>query len=248
MTLWRLELLRLWRTHRWLAIAGTFGFFALLGPLAARYLQEIVSAVGGDVEVQLPAPTAVEGMAQFVSNLSQLGVLAVVVVAAAAFVFDRRIEASVFYRSRLESVRRTVTTRWVVTAVAVLVALVVATAIAWGLTTALIEAPELGATALGTLYGALYFGFVVSVTLAVASFTRTVITTTFATVAVLLLFPVLSLIGPLEPWLPSELLAAVVELVAGAPASDFARATLVTVVTIPLLVSWAITRLDRREL
>lgn len=247
MTLWKLELLRLWRTRRWMALAGTFGFFAIIGPISARYLQEILSTVG-EIDVTVPPPSAAQAMAQFTSNVSQLGVLAVVIVAASALAFDRRIEAAAFYRSRLSSVRSTVIPRWAVTTAGAAGSLTVATAIAWGLTAGLIDVPDVTATAIGTVYGALYLALVTAITVAVASITRTVLATVFATVAVIAVVSALSLITSIERWLPSELLGAVVELVAGADATEFLPSVAVTIVVIPSLLAWGIARLDRREL
>jgi len=38
MSLWRLEVLRLWRTQRWLILLAVFVSLGVLGPLTARYL------------------------------------------------------------------------------------------------------------------------------------------------------------------------------------------------------------------
>lgn len=247
MTLWKLEVLRLWRTRRWLALVGTFGFFAILGPITARYLQQIISTVG-DVAVELPPPSAAQAMAQYASNIAQLGVLVVVIVAASALAFDQRIEAAAFYRSRLPSVGPTLLPRWAVTAGAAAVTFIVATGLAWWLTAGLVAAPDPAATAIGALYGALYLAFVAAVTAIVAAFVRTVVATVFATVAVLVAVAAASFVASIEPWLPSELLGAVVELVGGTEATEFLPAAAITVVLTPALLMLAIVRLDRREL
>ena len=79
MSLWSLELLRLARTHRWMIVFGVYGFFAITGPLMARYFNEIIARFGGDVTVIAPDPRPVDGLAFFLDNASQLGLLAVVV-------------------------------------------------------------------------------------------------------------------------------------------------------------------------
>ena len=50
MSLWRLEWLRLTRTKRWIALVGVYLFFGLLGPFTARYMAEIISFAGGELE------------------------------------------------------------------------------------------------------------------------------------------------------------------------------------------------------
>ena len=85
MSLWRLEWLRLVRTRRLVALLSVYAFFGLVGPLSARYLAEIIRAVGTNgVQVQFPTPTPADGIAQFVSNASQIGLLVVVLIAASA--------------------------------------------------------------------------------------------------------------------------------------------------------------------
>lgn len=64
----------------------------------------------------------------------------------------------------------------------------------------------------------------------------------------LLAFPVISIWGPLGPWLPSELVGAAAALVEGAPAGDFVRAALVTVVATLALLAVALRRFSLREL
>src|SRR5690606_23873677 len=106
MSLWRLEWLRLVRTRRVVAILGVYVFFGLTGPLAARYLSEILGQVGTPgVKVEFPPPVPADGITQFLGNASQIGLLIVVIVAASALAFDARREMGVFLRTRAASVR-----------------------------------------------------------------------------------------------------------------------------------------------
>jgi hypothetical protein len=47
----RLEWLRLTRTPRAIALAGVYLFFGLLGPVTARYLQDIVNRAQSGVQI-----------------------------------------------------------------------------------------------------------------------------------------------------------------------------------------------------
>lgn len=64
----------------------------------------------------------------------------------------------------------------------------------------------------------------------------------------LLVLPILQLIGPIEPWLPSKLLGATTSLLAGESASELLKSLAVTVLLVPVLLAGAILRLERREL
>jgi len=53
---------------------------------------------------------------------------------------------------------------------------------------------------------------------------------------------------PVQPWLPSALVNAVVALIEGAPVSDYLRAAGVAIVATPALLALASWRAERREL
>ena len=119
MSLWRLEWLRLVRTRRWLALAAIFLFFAVVGPLTARYLGEIVERFGGEIEVTVPEPLPIDGIVQYVGGAFQLGLLVAVIVAAGSLTLDANPEIGIFFRTRVRNVRRLLVPRYVVSAAAV---------------------------------------------------------------------------------------------------------------------------------
>jgi ABC-2 type transport system permease protein len=248
MTLWRLEVTRLVRTHRWMILFGAFGLFGVLGPVTARYLNEIVQRLGEGVVITAPEPRPVDGLIQFVSNTSQIGLLAVVVVAASSLTLDAKPEVSAFLRTKVARAGTLVLPGAVVIAAAAIAALVVGTALAWVLTDALIGSLPAGPMVIGTAYGALYLAFVVAVVAAVAGFTRGQAATVFGALGVLLALPIVGVLDPIRPWLPSELLTAVAAMVEGAAAGDFARAVAVTLLATAGLIALAARGVERREL
>ncbi|HEX6338374.1 MAG TPA: hypothetical protein VFZ85_15545 [Jiangellaceae bacterium] len=248
MNLWKLELARLTRTYRWMLLFGVYAFFAVLGPLSARYLNEIIGQFGGDVTIIAPDPRPVDGIAQFIGNVSQLGLLAVAVVAAGALALDARPEVAAFLRTKVSRAYDLMLPRYAVSTGAAIGALLVGTAIAWAMTESLLGSLSVGAMLVGTLYGALYLVFAVAVVAVVAGFLRSQVATVFGSLAVLLALPMVALIEPLRPWLPSELLAAIGALLEGASAGDFARAVIVTLVVTPALLALATRRFALREL
>lgn len=247
MTLWTLERLRLVRTNRLLALLGAYLFFGVTGPLTARYLEQIMSRFGGEMQITLPDPTAADGITQFTSNAGQLGLLAVVVIGAGSLALDADREKAIFLRTRVRNAWQLLLPRVVTTTAAAVTALVLGTVVAAVLSVALIGELDPVAVVVGTLYGALYLAFAVAVTAAVASVTSSVISTVLTTVATLIALPIVSLVPGLSRWVPSELLGAIDELVRGAPASQAAPAAGVTVVAIGALLALAATRIERRE-
>lgn len=249
MTLLRLEILRLVRTRRWLLVVGVYAFFGLIGPLFARYLNEIIDRFGGgEIIVVGHDPQPVDGIVQFLGNVSQLGILAVIVVAAGSLAIDARPEIAAFLRTRVARTRSLLFPRLVVVGGVAGLSLILGTALAWAFTTALIGSLPVGPMLLGTLLGLVYLAVVVAVVAAVATFTRSVVGTVFASLAVVIAMPILSLVPPLTRWLPSELLAAVAGLIDGETLSAYAPAAATSLVVVAALVAIAVHRGERREL
>ncbi len=248
MTLWRLEILRLLRTKRLLILLAVYGFFGVTGPLTARYIREIIQRFGQGMNIEMPTPTPPDGITQFTSNAGQLGLLAVVIVAAGALAVDAHPEIAAFLRTRVRSTAQLLLPRYVVSAVAAIVALVVGTGLAWGLTAALIGNPDSTGVIVGTLLGALYLLFAVAVTAAMASVSGSVLTTVLWSVMTLIAFPVVGIIGVVRPWLPSQLLGAIDALVRGASVGDYWQSALVAAVSIVALFALAVRRTGLREI
>lgn len=244
MDLWRLERLRLTRTSRLWVLLGIYAFFGALGPITARYIEQILSRFGGSemAGLQLPAPTPPDGIAQFTSNASQLGVLAVVVVAAGALTIDAVPEFGAFLRTRVRSARALMLPRLVTVTTAAVAALVVGTLLAVAITVPLLGALDPGAVVLGTVAGAVYLAMAVAITAAVAARSSSVLSTVLLTVAVLLALPLLALVPGLADWVPSELVGAIDALLRGAPGTEVVPPLLAglvaTTVAATLAVRW----------
>src|SRR5450759_2482501 len=102
MSPWRVEWLRLVRTRRLLALAGTFVFFSFSGPLTAAYLPELLrnGAASPGVKIILSKPGPADGIQGYSDNVLLIGLIVMVVVAASACAVDARPALSAFYRSR----------------------------------------------------------------------------------------------------------------------------------------------------
>lgn len=248
MSLWRLEVLRMVRTYRWIIVVAVYLLFGVLGPVSARYLNEIVGNFAGDITIVMPDPRPVDGILQFVSNTTQLGLLAVVIVAASALAVDARTEVAAFLRTRVEHGAVLLWPRYVVATAIATLALLTGTAAAWALTAVMLGGLPAGAMVAGTAMGALYLAFAVAVVAAAGAIARGVLPTVFAALAVLILLPIAGVLPVVEPWLPSHLVTAVVALLEGEPASDYLRAVGVTIVVIPLLLALAARQLQHRDL
>ena len=248
MNLWKLESIRLFRTKRWVALVGVYVFFGFVGPLSARYISEILENFGGGVPVVVPDPVPADGIASYVSNAAQIGLLVSVGIAAAALAFDAKPQMGVFLRTRVAHVRNIIAPRYVVITAAVAGSFVLGSIAAWYESTVLMGALPLGSWMVGTLLGCVYLAFTTAVVAAGAGRTSSVLVTTVVAIGILLLLPIIGLAPSVGEWLPSHLVGAVDALVRGAPAADYLGATVVsvalTIVALALAVRWA----EHREL
>lgn len=248
MNLWRLEWLRLVRTRRWVGLFGVYLFFGFLGPITARYIEQILSNFGGDIKVVVPSPVPADGITQYVSNAAQLGLLVSVGIAAAALTFDAKPQMGIFLRTRAHRIRDIIVPRFAVMSLAVVGGFVLGSIAALYESVVLMGALPIGGWLLGTLLGSLYLVFAVALVAMVAARAKSVMLTLVASIAVLLLMPIVGVVPALSEWLPSHLVGAVDGLVRNDGFSDYVRAAIVTVgltiVALRVAVRWA----GKREL
>ena len=245
MSLWRLEILRLFRTHRLWILLAVFTSFGALGPLTARFLPEIVAAFGGGIEISVPPPSPELAMAGYLGNALQIGILAVAFVAAAALAFDAKPEMAVYLRTRA-TIQRILTPRYTVNMVAAIASFVIGTAVAYVGTALLIDAPRLGGTLVASMLLAVYLAFVVALTGLAASFVRSVTGAALISVGALIVFGIIGLIPQVDQWLPSNLVGSFDALIAG---GEFAywRSLLSTIILSMGSIAASFVLMGRRE-
>lgn len=248
MNLWRLEWLRLVRTKRWIALVGIYVFFGLLGPLSARYVGEIVERFGGGVQVTFPPPVPADGMIQYVSNVSQLGLLVAVVVAAGSLAFDAKPEMGVFLRTRVPRVWDILVPRLAVTFLAVGASFVLGALAAWYETVVLIGSLPVGGTLAGIGFGLVYLAMVIAVVAAAGSRAGSVLGAVMITIVVLLVMPILGIVEAIGRWLPSHLVGALSDIPGGTAIGDYLPAAAVSVIMTGLSLWLSVRWSDRREL
>ena len=73
----RKEFTEQWRTYRFLVLIIVILFFGLSSPLLAKYTPDLLKMVSGssNLSINLPAPTVMDAVGQYVKNSSQFGFL-----------------------------------------------------------------------------------------------------------------------------------------------------------------------------
>jgi ABC-2 type transport system permease protein len=210
---WRLELLRLWRTQRLIALAVAFGLVGLGIPILDHHLPEILKhAHGGGVRIIVPPPTPAQTLADVGNNISQLGTLVLVMVAAASLAIDARPPLATFYRTRARDPKTLLLPRYAAVTIAGVLTLALGVLAAWYETAVLIGPPGVLALAGGFGLEAAWLCFAVATVAAWASFTPGVLAITGASLASLLSLALLANIPALSTWSPAALAASMGDL------------------------------------
>ena len=130
------EILRTWRL--WV-LPGILVFFALTGPPLARYTPEIIKAFAGDQlgGLTLPPPTYLDAYGQWIKNLTQIALFALIIICGGIVSAESRSGTAVLVLTKPVSRTAFVVVKAVVNSAFVAVLLVVGTLITWGLTAAM---------------------------------------------------------------------------------------------------------------
>jgi len=75
------EIAEQWRTGRLPVVAVIFLLFGLASPVLAKYTPDIVKLAASSIEIHVPTPTIKDAVAELIKNLSQVGVLAAILLA-----------------------------------------------------------------------------------------------------------------------------------------------------------------------
>jgi ABC-2 type transport system permease protein len=249
MNLWRLELLRLTRTPRALALGLVFLVIGLIEPVATRYENRLLGHVGGRIKITLPPPTPADGLNSYVSEVTLIGVILAVAFTAQAMSFDTRPGLATFLRTRAGGLRALVAPRFGVNAAAAAAAYVLGSLGAWYETQVLIGPLPPGGMLAGMLCGVVYFVLATAVAAVAAALVRSTIGAVGVALGLLILLPIASVIRPIASWLPSALVGAPASLANGTyRLPHYLPALAVSAVAVAAALAAAVRLLGRREI
>ncbi len=248
----RKEIMESWRTRRLPVVAVLFLAVGIMSPLTARYLNEILTmALGDQLPMVLPDPTATMALEQLQKNLGQFGALAAIALAmgsvsgeldrgTAAMVLAQPVGRPAFLVAKLVAIA-------FVLGLSTLLACVVA----WAYTAILFEPlPVGGWLAMAALS---WLGLVVWASLTFLASTATGSTMAAAGIGFVALIGVglLAIAPTLDRLLPTGLTVPAIGLAAGSTSVDVGRlATAIagSLVLVAVSVSGAVAVFRRREL
>ena len=213
---WRLEWIRLWRTRRLVGVLAAFVLVGLGEPVLIYYLPELIERSGSSIQVIAPDPVPADAIVAYIGDAMQLGLLIVLVVAAAGLTVDSRPHLAAFYRTRVRTSVELVLPRYVAVTAASIAALVAGMACAWYETEVLLGHVSAARLGQATLLLSAELCFATAVVALFSSLVRSVAAVVGSSVALLLVLGLLgTVVDQLAAWLPTHLSTAATELVRG---------------------------------
>lgn len=249
MSTWRLEWLRLTRTPRALALGAVYVIFGLGEPVLTKYLSKIINHAGGaqKLRISLPAPVPSDGISAYVGQVSTIGLIVVVAIAAGAFGFDSKQGLATFLRTRVKNVWQLIVPRFTMNSAAAIAAYVLGMLAAWYETNLLIGSLPVASMLEGMLCAACYLAFAVALSAAAASLLKNTLGAVGLTVVVLLALPIAGLAHSISNWLPSVLVNAPVNLIDGTHLTHYLPGIGTSLAAAALLLVGTAARLRSRE-
>jgi ABC-2 type transport system permease protein len=125
------EILRTWRIY---VLPAILLLFALTGPLLAKYTPEILTAVAGSQfsSLDLPAPTVFDAYGQWIKNLSQIAIFALIIIYGGIVSSERRSGTAILVLTKPVSRTAFVIVKAVVHSLYLAVLLIGGTLVTWG--------------------------------------------------------------------------------------------------------------------
>lgn len=256
--LWRLEVTRLVRTHRLLGLGCLFLALGLCLPVLTANLETLLRRSGeaNDLIALLGDPSPVDGLASYLSQVSQLGIMVLIIMAAGPLCPYARRGSGLYYwglasragAGRWAAGRLLVLPRFVALAACAMGVFLLGVAGAWYETAVLIGALDPGRLLIGVGLYCLYLVWIIAVVAAVGAAAKGTVVTAALSALVVVVVAIAESVPVVGKWLPSRLAEAPVTLLGSGEVLDFLPAVGVALAATAALLVTAVAVLDRREL
>jgi ABC-2 type transport system permease protein len=246
------ELREQWRTYRFLVIAVVFVAFAgLLSPIMAKLtpelLKSLTTSTGQTISIQLPEPTAADSLAQFLKNLTQIGVIALILVVMGVVALERERGTAATVLSKPVSRLSFLLAKFAALTMTFAASLILAALACWYYTVVLFGSLDAGLFLRLSLLAALYLWVWLAVTFLCSALFKSQIAAGGLAFGVYVASSLLGIVPRLKDYLPGALIEGAGKLSLGAPA-DVGRAAVMSLllVGICLIAAWQV--FERHEL
>jgi ABC-2 type transport system permease protein len=245
----RKELREQVRTLRLPVIVILFAILGMLSPVMARYIREIVSAVGGDdLMGMIPDPSVGDAAIQFTKNLGQFGVLAAILVTMGAVANEKDHGTAAFLMTKPLSRGAFVVSKVVALGLLLALATAVAGVLCWIYAAVLFEALPVAGFAAAVFLLWLSLCVFAAITFLASVVARSAIVAGGIGIAALLVAGILSALPVVGVYLPTGLWGLADQLAVGLTPDALLGPVLVNVAIIALAVALSWWSFQRQEL
>jgi ABC-2 type transport system permease protein len=229
------------RTMRLVVVVAVFAVFGLLSPVLARYVREIVDAIGGgQFEGLIPDPTVADAVIQFTKNIGQFGVLLAILVTMGAVATEKERGTAAFILTKPVTRGAFLAAKAIGIGVLLGIAMAVAGALCWIYTTILFE--PLPVAAFAGAVGLVWLSLVVfaALTFLASVATRSALVAGGLGFGAFIVMGILGALPTIGPYLPTSLWAAADQLALGTVPDPLLGPVLVNVAIAAgaLLLAW----------
>ena len=217
------EFRQAWRSFRLPALMLILLILAIMDPLTARYMGEILARFAQGVTIVVPPPSSGQAVAQYLGDVMELGLLVVIAITMGSVASEKARGVTTFVVTRPASRGSYVAAKFVVLAGGVVAATAMGTLVAGLYSWTLLGAPAWGRVGLAALSAALYVWLVFSATFAASMVVGSELAAGGLGLTVMIVIGVAGAIlggTAAGPYLPSGLVGNVQLFLTGTPGVD----------------------------
>jgi len=242
------EIREQFKLYRLVIVGGIFVFFGISDPIMLKYLPEILKLAGsGNLNIQIPTPTAAQSLAEYAGNIGQIGVLVAVLVAMGCIANELKSGTAVMTLSKPVSRSAFVSAKLLAMSMTFIVSMILGSLFCFGYTVWLIQgAAVMPFVGLNLLLG-LFLVFCLSVTLFFSSLYKSGLAAGGLAISVVIVQAIISSIPVIGNFMPGKLLSWGTDLLTGSGTGNW-WALGITVVAIGLCLYFAQRLLKNRDL
>ncbi len=245
----RKELREQARTMRLPAVVAVFAIFGILSPVFARYVREIVEAIGGgQFEGMIPEPVVGDAVVQFTKNMGQFGALIAILVTMGSVATEKERGTAAFLLTKPITRSAFVTAKVVAIGGLLALALAVAGTLCWIYTTILFEPLPVAGFAAAVALVWLSLAVFAALTFLASVTTRSALVAGGVGFGLLLVAGILSALPGIGPYLPTSLWGAADVLALGTIPEPLVGPVLANVALAAAALGLALWSFRRQEL
>lgn len=249
----RKELTELWRSYKWLWAPLVFIALGMMQPITTYFLPQILENAGGLPEgavIEIPMPEPEQVLLETMSQYNTIGLLILVLAFMATVSGERTSGQAGMIMVKPVSYASFISVKWVAATLLMTVSLLLGMTGAWYYTEQLIGPIAYSQVALGLTLLALWFSFVMALTVCFSALLRSGAAAAFLSLLCAVLLSVLpAFLSKWMKWSPSMLNTHAGDVIMNGIFSDGVWLPIsCAVIGIVLLLSWAVIRFRGSEL